>query len=132
MMFAELAYLYVVFLILALAADLLPFLSTIKNVSILTISSGFTIRATDIEDSKKQDILLRNSLGIFKNSLILIGLIILVLIFGGFLFWISELFKPLNYWVLFDRLLTLPGLLITLLAVLSYFLLRKMYVRFRL
>ena len=85
MMFAELAYLYMVFLILALAADLLPFLSTIKNVSILTISSGFTIRATDIEDSKKQNILLRNSLGIFKNSLILIGLILLVLAFGGFL-----------------------------------------------
>lgn len=131
-MFAELAYLYVVFLVLALAADLLPFLSTIKNISILTISSGFTIRATDIEDSKKQNILLRNSLGIFKNSLILIGLIFLVLAFGGFLFWISEIFKPLNYWVLFDRLLTLSGLLITLLAFLSYFLLRKMYVRFRL
>ena len=92
----------------------------------------FTIRATDLEDSKKQNILLRNSLGIFKNSLILIGLIILVLAFGGFLFWISEIFKPLNYWVLLDRLLTLPGLLITLLAFLSYFLLRKMYVRFRL
>jgi hypothetical protein len=124
-------YLYFAFFIIALIADFLPFSPIIKTVSSLAINSVQTIKSKNINDSEKEKILLFNSFEIFKHSIKLIGFILLILIFGGVLLLISTLFKSLDQSVLFHYVLTINGLLLSVISFLSYFLLKKLYVRFR-
>jgi len=125
------AYLFIIFFILALIADHLPFFKIINNISSLGRISIETINSTGIDDPAKQKILLTNSLGLLKESLkiivftaLLIGLLFLWLILG-------DLFKPLTYDHLTDYLLTNSGIILSIVSFLSYFLVKKLYVRFR-
>src|SRR5277367_210289 len=122
------SYLYAVFFILALLADRLPFLSIINNISRLSKGSFQTIRSDIIDDSKKQEILLANSFGLFKQSLKLTGLILLVSACGFLLLLSGGVFKPLSYRILFDYTMTTYGLLLAIISFFSYFLLKRLYV----
>ncbi len=126
------SYLYAVFFILAILADRLPFLSIINNISRLSKGSVHTIRSDAIEDSEKQRILLTNSFGLFKQSLKLTGLILLVSVCGFLLLLLSRVFKHLSYRVLFDYMMTTYGLLLAFISFFSYFLLKRLYVKVRL
>jgi len=126
------SYLYAVFFILAFLADRLPFLTIINNISRLSRDSFQTIRSAIIEDSKKQEILLANSLGLFKQSLKMTGLILLVSACGFLLLLLSGVFRHLNYRILFDYMMTTYGLLLAIISFFSYFLLKRLYVKVRL
>jgi hypothetical protein len=126
------SYLYVVFFILAFLADRLPFLTIINSISRLSKGSFQTIKSDIIEDSKKQEILLSNSFGLFKRSLKMVGLILIVSICGFLLLLLSGVFKHLNYRILFDYMITAYGLLLSIISFFSYFLLKRLYVKIRL
>jgi hypothetical protein len=126
------SYLYAAFFILAFLADRLPFLSIINKISRISKGSFETIKSDVIEDSKKQEILLSNSFGLFKQSLKMTGLILLVSGCGFFLLLLSGVFKRLNYQILFDYMMTTYGLLLAIVSLLSYFLLKRLYVKVRL
>ena len=126
------SYLYVVFFILAILADRLPFLTIINNISRLSISSFQTIRSDIIDDSKKEKILLFNSFGIFKQSLKMTGFILLVSACGFLLLLLSGIFQHLSYRVLFVYMITTHGLLLSIISFFSYFLLKRLYVKIRL
>ena len=124
-------YLFVVFMLIAWAADTIPFLKTAKLISGLSQSSFKTIQSEEMDDSAKQDILLGNSLGIMKYSLLII-LFTAVLIAMLLLFLkISVFISPLNFDYLSNYLISLSGIILSIVAFLSYFLLKKLYVRFR-
>ena len=124
-------YLFVVFMLIAWAADTIPFLKTAKLISGLSQSSFKTIQSEEMDDSAKQDILLGNSLGIMKYSLLII-LFTAVLIAMLLLFLkISVFISPLNFDYLSNYLISLSGVILSIVAFLSYFLLKKLYVRFR-
>lgn len=125
-------YLFVVFLLIAWAADTIPFFKKARSISDLSQSSMQTIQSDQIDDSEKQGILLRNSLGIMKHSLLiifytalLIGLLLLFLK-------ISEFITSLNFDYLSNYIISTSGIILSIVAFLSYFLLKKLYVRFRL
>lgn len=126
------SYLYAVFFILAFLADRLPFLSIINNISQLSKSSIKTIRSDIIGDSEKQEILLSNSFGLFKQSLKMTGLILIVAACAFLLLLLSGVFRHLNYRILFDYIITTHGLLLAVISFLSYFLLKRLYVKVRL
>jgi hypothetical protein len=126
------SYLYAAFFILAFLADRLPFLSIINKISRISKGSFETIKSDVIEDSKKQEILLSNSFGLFKQSLKMTGLILLVSGCGFLLLLLSGVFKRLNYRILFDYMMTTYGLLLAIVSFLSYFLLKRLYVKARL
>lgn len=126
------SYLYIVFFILAFLADRLHFLSIISNISRLGKSSFQIIRSDAIEDSKKQEILLTNSFGLFKQSLKIAGLILLVLVCGFLLLVLWAIVQNLNYRILVDDVMTVYGLLLSIISFFSYFLLKKLYVKIRL
>lgn len=126
------SYLYAVFFILAILAERLPFLRIINNISRLSKGSIHTIKSDTIEDSEKQEILLTNSFGLFKQSLKLTGLIILVSACGFLLLLLSGGFKHLSYRILFDYMMTTYGLLLAIISFFSYFLLKRLYVKVRL
>ena len=124
-------YLFVVFMLIAWAADTIPFLKTAKLISGLSQSSFKTIQSEEMDDSAKQDILLGNSLGIMKYSLLII-LFTAVLIAMLLLFLkISVFISPLNFDYLSNYLISLSGIILSIVAFLSHFLLKKLYVRFR-
>lgn len=129
---AIVSYLYVVFFILAFLADRLPFLSIINVISQLSKSSIKTIRSDIIGDSEKQEILLTNSFSLFKQSLKMTGLILLVSACGFLLLLLSGAFKYLSYRILFDYMITTYGLLLAIISFFSYFLLKRLYVKVRL
>jgi len=129
---AIVSYLYVVFFILAFLADRLPFLSIINIISQLSKSSIKTIRSDIIGDSEKQEILLTNSFSLFKQSLKMTGLILLVSACGFLLLLLSGAFKYLSYRILFDYMITTYGLLLAIISFFSYFLLKRLYVKVRL
>jgi hypothetical protein len=126
------SYLYAVFFILAFLVDRLPFLSIINAISQLSKSSVKTIRSDIIEDSEKQQILLANSFGLFKQSLKMTGLILLVSACGFLLLLLSGVFRHLNYRILFDYMMTTFGLLLAIISFFSYFLLKRLHVQVRL
>jgi hypothetical protein len=126
------SYLYIAFFIIAILADRLPFLTTITNISQLGKDSFETIKSDILEDSKKQEMLLANSLGLFKQSLKITSLILLVATCGFLLLLSADIFPHLNYRMLFDYLATTYGLLISIVSFLSYFLLKRLYVKIRL
>lgn len=124
-------YLFVVFMLIAWAADTIPFLKTAKLISGLSQSSLKTIQSEEIDDTAKQGILLGNSLGIMKHSILIIlftaVLIALLLLFLK----ISVFISPLNFDYLSNYLISLSGIILSIFAFLSYFLLKNLYVRFR-
>jgi hypothetical protein len=132
MSFAVIVYLYIVFFAIAWLVDHLPFFPLIKNISLLSQGSMRIIKSNDIDDSEKEKILLNNSLQLFKQSLKLLGFIIIIAVCGFVLLLLSKFFKFLNYTVLLQSLVTLSGLLLSVIAFLSYFLIRKLYVKIRL
>ena len=125
------SYLYIVFFILAILVDRLPFLPVIKKTSLLGINSVQTIKSDSLSDSEKQRLLLDNSFNIFKQSLKMLALIILIAIVAYALLMLSILFNPLNYRVLIKYLATINGLILSLVSFFSYFLLKKLYVKIR-
>ena len=132
MKIAIISYLYAVFFILAMLADRLPFLRVITNISELRRDSLQTIKSDIIDDSKKQQILLANSFGLFKQSLKMAGLILIVSACGVLLLLSSGIFQRLNYRLLFDYIVTSYGLLLSIMSFFSYFLLKRLYVKIRL
>lgn len=124
-------YLFVVFMLIAWAADTIPFIKTAKLISDLSQSSLKTIQSEEMDDSAKQGVLLGNSLGIMKHSILIIlftaALIALLLLFLK----ISVFISPLNFDYLSNYLISLSGIILSIFAFLSYFLLKKLYVRFR-
>jgi pilus assembly protein TadC len=126
------SYLYIVFFIIAALVDYLPFLPTIKKTSSLGFNSLQTISSNNIEDSEKMKILLANSLNIFKQSLKMLALIIWVAFSGYVLLLLSVVFKSLSYRVLLSYVITLNGLVLSVVSFFSYFLLKKLYVKIRL
>ncbi|MDB5123350.1 MAG: hypothetical protein JWP94_1479 [Mucilaginibacter sp.] len=125
-------YLYLVFLVIAWLVDHLPFLPLIKNVSALSMGSLQTIKSNDIDDPDKEKLLLASSLKIFKSSLKLLGFIALIAACGFALMAIGGVFKILSYAVLLKYMATLYGLLLSVFSFISYFLLKKLYVKVRL
>src|SRR5579863_4967332 len=93
-------YLYFVFFVTTWLVDHLPFLPLIKNVSALSMGSIQTIKSNDIDDPDKQKLLLASSLKIFKETLKLLGFIILIAACGLALMAIGGVFKMLRYAVL--------------------------------
>jgi hypothetical protein len=124
-------YLFVVFMLIAWAADTIPFLKTAKLISDLSQSSLKTIQSQEMDDSAKQGILLGNSLGIMKHSILIIvftaALIALLLLFLK----LSVFISPLNFDYLSNYLISMSGIVLSIFAFLSYFLLKKLYVRYR-
>ncbi|MDB5130962.1 MAG: hypothetical protein JWR02_711 [Mucilaginibacter sp.] len=132
MNFAVISYLYIVFFVIAYLADYLPFFPLIKNISSLNKVSIQTIRANNIDDPEKEKILLNNSLQLFKQSLKLLGLVGVIALFGFVLLLASNVFRSLNQDILLRYIATLPGLLLSVIAFATYFLLKKLYVKIRL
>jgi hypothetical protein len=126
------SYLFVVFLIIALMVDLLPFIAIIKKISELSRHSYQIIRATDLIDDKKQPLLLSNSLKILKESIKIWGLIIIIGVCFYLLLLISIIIKPLSFQILSNAILSITGLILSLIAFAFYVLLKKLYVKFRL
>lgn len=132
MNFAIAGYLYIVFFAIACLVDYLPFIPLIKNISLLSNASLQTIRSDEIDDPEKEQILLKNSLQLFKQSLNLLGFVVLIAICGFLLLCVSGVFNSLNYAVLLNYMVTLSGLLLSVIAFATYFLLKKLYVKVRL
>ena len=78
------SYVYLLFFILAFAADRVPFIEAVKEILVLSKKSLNTISSTAVEDREKQKILLTNAAGIFIRSLKIAGPALLILI-GGYL-----------------------------------------------
>jgi len=126
------SYLFAVCFVLAILADYLPFFTVINNISSLSKSSLQTIRSAIIDDSKKQETLLGNSLSIFKQSFKLTAFILLILASGFLLLILSRFVTHLGFQVLFDYLKTIDGFVLSILSFSSYYLLKKLYGKIRL
>jgi hypothetical protein len=125
--------LFIVFFLLAVIADTLPFLTVVKSILQLGTSSFETMRSKDMEDIQKEKILLANSLGMFIQSLKIIALILLVVICGAlFIYIISVFYRSLSFGFLIDYTISVNGLIISVAAFFSYFLIKKLYVKIRL
>jgi|GEM_PF-1618631 len=124
-------YLFVVFLLIAWAADTIPFIKTARSISDLSQSSMQTIQSDQIDDSAKQGILLRNSLGIMKHSLLIIFYTALLIGILLLFLKVSEFITSLTFDYLSNYLISTSGIILSIVAFLSYFLLKKLYVRFR-
>ena len=132
MSLAIISYLFIVFFVIAWLVYHLPFLPLIKNVSGLSMGSMQIIKSNDISDLDKEKLLLAGSLKIFRESLKLLSFIILIAACGFALVAISSVFNILNYAILLKYMATLYGLLLSVFSFISYFLLKKLYVKVRL
>jgi len=124
-------YLFVTFLLIAWMADTIPFIKTAKSISGLSQSSMQTIQSEKIEDSEKQSILLGNSLGIMKHSILIIFYTAALIGILLFFLKVSEYLISLNFDYLSNYLISFEGIILSIVAFLSYFLIKKLYVRFR-
>jgi hypothetical protein len=124
-------YLFVVFMLIAWAADTIPFVKTAKHISDLSQSSLKTIQSEDLDDSAKQSVLLGNSLGIMKHSFLIILFTAVLILLLLLLLKLSVFISPLNFDYLSNYLINLSGIILSIAAFLFYFLLKKLYVRFR-
>lgn len=125
-------YLFIVFFLIAWAADRLPFIKAVSHISKLSRISFETIQSEDIDDSAKQDILLGNSFGILKQSLLIIAFTALLLLILFLCFKVSGILNPLSFNYLTEFLISFAGIIVSIVSFLSYFLLKKLYGRFRL
>ena len=123
---------YVLFFILAFVADRLPLIKIMRKISALGKVSLETIGSTHIPDTEKQKILLANSGTIFKQSLIMIALVLLVLGIGFLLTLGADVLGIVKRPILFDYLDSATGIIISVVSFGSYFLLKKIYARARL
>jgi len=126
------SYEFALFFILAFVADRVPFIRAAKEISALSKESIKTMKSVIIDDSEKQKVLLANAAAIFIRSLKITGLILLILIGGYLLAFAGDEFGIVKISVLFSFLETATGIIISLLAFGSYFLLKKIYARARL
>jgi hypothetical protein len=125
--------LFVVFFLLAVIADNLPFLTAVKGILQSGTSSFETIRSKDMEDIKKEKILLANSLSMFIQSFKIIAFILLVAVCGAlFIYIISAFYRSVSFGFLIDYTISVNGLIISVAAFFSYFLIKKLYVKIRL
>lgn len=125
------SYVYLLFFILAFAADRVPFIEAVKEILVLSKKSLNTISSTAVEDREKQKILLTNAAGIFIRSLKIAGPALLILIGGYLLASVGDELGIVKISALFGFLETLTGVTISLLAFGSYFLIKKVYARAR-
>ena len=129
---ALISYEYALFFILAFVADRVPFVKAVKEISALSKASLKTISSVAVEDREKQKILLANAAGIFIRSLKIAGLALLILIGGYLLAFVVDELGVVKISVLSGFLETVTGIMISLLAFGSYFILKKIYARARL
>ena len=123
-------YLFIVFFLVAWLADSLPFIKTVGGINRISRNSLETIQSKSIHDAEKQDILLRNSLEILKYSLLIIAFTALIVILLVICLEASIFIKPLNSDYLTEYLISINGILLSIVSFLSYFLLKKLYGRF--
>ena len=126
------SYLYVFFIALALLADRFPFATIVKSIALLGVSSFKTIRSDTTDDSEKEKRLLANSWGIFLQSIKIIAFIILIASGGLILLLTGSCFRSLTYGDLLSYIITFNGLILSVISFLSYYLLKKLYVKIRL
>ena len=126
------SYVFAVFFILAFLADRLPLIKSINKLSMLGKISLTTISSDAMEDSEKQKLLLANSAEIFKLSLKIAALVLLVLAAGYLLVWAADLLNIVKSPLLFSFLDTVTGIVISIFAFSSWFLIKKIYARARL
>ncbi|MDB5008168.1 MAG: hypothetical protein JWP45_2561 [Mucilaginibacter sp.] len=126
------SYLYVVFLALAFLVDFLPFFVIIKSISQLANNSIQTIRSNILEDSEKEKFLLTNAVAMFRQSLKILGFVIVTAILGFLLLSLTMLFNHSNYRLLLNYTVTFGGITVSVLAFFTYFLFKKLYVKIRL
>jgi len=124
-------YLFILFFLVAWLADRLPFIKTVGGINKISRNSLETIQSKSIDDSLKQGILLGNSLKILKHSLLIIAFTALLVILLIVFLEASILIKPLNPAYLTDYLISLNGIILSIVSFLSYFLLKKLYGRLR-
>jgi Na+(H+)/acetate symporter ActP len=124
-------YLFLVFFLLAFLVDILPFVKTARDISSRSQNSLSIIRS-DLDDDSKQAALLKNSIGIFKGSMLIVlftallaGLLILLLEVGYLIPGLG------NAEQLAAFLITLNGLFLSVAAFLSYFTLKYLNGRLR-
>lgn len=125
-------YLYVLFIVLAFLADRLPFLIAVKDITVLGKSSFQTIRSTVIDDSQKEKLLLANSRGIFILSCKLIAFIVLIAGAGLVLLLAVLIWGRITYWGMLNYVVTFNGLVLSAASFITYYLLKKLYVKIRL
>lgn len=124
-------YLFIVVFITGILVDVLPFLKIIKNVSVLGKKSASTIQATDIHDDEKQKILLSCSMGIFKESFKIAFFTLVILGFVYLAFLLGDYIETLSFDKLVEYSITLPGIIVSLVAFFAYFGVKKLYGKFR-
>lgn len=125
-------YLFIVFFLIAWVADRLPFIKAVSHISKLSRISFETILSEETDDSAKQAILLGNSFGILKQSLLIIAFTALLLLILFLCLKVSVIVNPLNFNYLTGFLISFAGIIVSIVSFLSYFLLKKLYGRFRL
>jgi hypothetical protein len=125
-------YLYLLYVVLAFVVDLLPFMPIIKKISGLSLNSVQIIKSETLDDSEKESALLANSFSMFRASLTLFGLVILLGAFTFLLLLPIVLFKVVTIHLLLDHMATWLGIFVAIVAFVSYFLTKKIYVKIRL
>jgi len=125
------SYEFALFFILAFVVDRVPFIEAIKEISNLGKHAITTINSATIEDSEKQKILLADSAGIFIRSLKIAVLALLILIGGYLLAFVGDEFNIVKISVLFRFFESIMGIVVSVLAFGSYFLIKKVYARAR-
>ncbi|HZY38434.1 MAG TPA: hypothetical protein VFE53_17370 [Mucilaginibacter sp.] len=126
------SYIFVVSIILAVLADRLPLIKSIGKISALGKISLKIIHSKEIDDTEKQKLLLANSAVIFTQSLKIAALVILVLAVGYLLVLAGDFTRILKRPVLLKYMESVPGISISIIAFLAYFLIKKIYDRTRL
>ena len=129
---AVISYLYILFIVLAFLADRLPFLSLAKNIVSLSKNSFNTIRSDLINDAGKEKLLLANSLTLLTQSLKIIAFIALLVACGLLLLLLMAILNSFKYADLVKYVITFNGVVLGAGAFLTYYLLKKLYVKIRL
>jgi hypothetical protein len=126
------SYLYSIFFVLAFMADRLPFIAFMGRVSFIARNSVQTIQSTGLNDNQKQKLLLANSGLMFLQSVKIFVLILIVAAFGLLFSFLANVFNTGNQRFLMDYAETWRGILLSILAFLSFFCIKKVYVRVKL
>jgi len=131
-MIVLISFTYAVFFMLAFVADLLPLIKFTRQISTLTKMSVKTIGSVSLTDSEKQRILLGNSSQIFKQSLKIGAIVVLILVIGYLIMLVANFFQLVKRAVFFNFVESIGGITVSVLAFCSYFLIKRVYVRARL
>jgi hypothetical protein len=90
------------------------------------------IKSETLDDSAKESALLANSFSMFKSSLTLFGLVILLGACTFLLLLPIVVCKVVTIHLLLEHMATWLGIFLAILAFVSYFLIKKIYVKIRL